>query len=40
MIWTLNIKKAAFGTLNDRFSYSLGATLGSIFGLYISIRFL
>lgn len=40
MIWTLNIKKAAFGTLNDRLSYSLGATLGSIFGLYISIRFL
>lgn len=40
MIWTLNVKKAVFGTLYDRISYALGATFGSVLGMYISIQFL
>jgi hypothetical protein len=36
MIWSHNIKKIAFGTLNDRILYSLGATVGSLAGLATS----
>lgn len=36
-IWSFNVKKVAFGTMKDRIIYSLGAGLGSIAGLYLSI---
>lgn len=36
MVWSFNIKKIAFGSMFDRIIYSIGATLGSLFGLYIS----
>jgi len=35
-IWSYNVKKIAFGTFWDRLTYSSGAALGSVFGLYIS----
>lgn len=35
-IWSFNIKKVAFGTNKDRVIYSLGATIGSLFGTYLS----
>ena len=34
-IWSFNVKKVAFGTMKDRFIYSLGASLGGITGLFI-----
>lgn len=34
MIWSWNIKKVAFGSFYDRIAYSLGATAGSMLGLY------
>ena len=36
LIWSFNVKKVAFGTLSDRIIYSLGATCGSLFGLWSS----
>jgi hypothetical protein len=36
MIWSYNIKKIVFGTFSERVIYSLGATVGSLLGLYTS----
>lgn len=36
MVWSYNIKKIVFGTLQDRIFYSLGAATGSLLGLYTS----
>jgi hypothetical protein len=36
MVWSWNIKKIAFGSIKDRIFYSLGATAGSMLGLYSS----
>lgn len=36
MIWSFNIKKIAFGSTKDRVIYAVGATLGSISGLWSS----
>jgi hypothetical protein len=35
-IWSHNVKKVAFGTELDKIIYSVGASLGSISGLFIS----
>lgn len=35
-IWSFNVKKVAFGTINDRIIYSLGACVGSGSGLLLS----
>jgi hypothetical protein len=35
-IWSWNVKKIAFGSTKDRIIYSLGAGLGSLFGLIVS----
>jgi hypothetical protein len=37
LIWSWNIKKIAFGSTRDRIVYSLGAGLGSLIGLVISV---
>lgn len=39
MVWSYNIKKIVFGTFSDRVFYSIGATIGSLFGLYTSSFF-
>jgi hypothetical protein len=39
MIWSFNIKKVAFGSMTDRICYSLGATMGSMTGLFIANLF-
>lgn len=39
MVWSYNIKKIVFGTFSDRVFYSVGATIGSLFGLYTSSFF-
>lgn len=36
MVWSFNIKKLAFGSKKDRVIYALGATLGSVMGLFTS----
>ncbi len=36
-IWSWNVKKVAFGTTKDRLLYSLGAGMGSLFGLVVSV---
>jgi hypothetical protein len=36
MIWSFNVKKVAFGTNSDRVVYALGATCGSLAGLFCS----
>lgn len=36
-IWSWNVKKIAFGSMSDRIYYSLGAGLGSLFGLVCSV---
>jgi hypothetical protein len=36
MVWSYNIKKIVFGTMIDRVLYSLGATVGSLLGLFTS----
>ncbi len=36
MVWSYNIKKIVFGTITDRVLYSLGATIGSLLGLFTS----
>jgi hypothetical protein len=38
IIWTFNVKKIAFGGVGDRVSYSTGAALGTLFGLFISVK--
>ena len=40
LIWGFNVKKIAFGTIEDRLIYSLGAGMGSCFGLVFSIYLL
>jgi len=35
-IWTLNVKKVAFGTWRDRIIYSTGAMLGTGLGYFLS----
>jgi hypothetical protein len=34
--WTYNVKSVAFGTLDDRITYALGASTGAIFGYLIA----
>lgn len=36
MIWSFNIKRIAFGSTKDRLAYAIGASLGSVVGLYFS----
>jgi len=36
LIWSFNVKKVAFGSISDRVVYALGATFGSIIGLWSS----
>jgi hypothetical protein len=36
-IWSWNVKKVAFGTLQDRLWYSFGASVGSLVGLMVSV---
>lgn len=35
-IWTLNVKRVAFGTNRDRFIYATGAMCGTYFGYFLS----
>jgi hypothetical protein len=35
-IWTHNVKKVAFGGELDKIIYAIGASLGSVSGLYLS----
>lgn len=35
-VWSGNVKKVALGTMQDRIKYSLGAAMGSLFGLMAS----
>jgi hypothetical protein len=39
LIWSWNVKKIAFGSLKDRLFYALGAGVGSLFGLIVSVIF-
>ena len=39
LIWSWNVKKIAFGSLKDRLFYALGAGLGSLIGLIVSVVF-
>ena len=32
-VWTLNVKKVAFGNMKDRIIYATGAALGGVCGL-------
>lgn len=34
-IWSFNVKKVAFGSINDRVIYSLGASIGGFTGLFV-----
>ncbi len=36
LIWTLNVKRAAFGSWGDRFTYAAGAMTGTGLGFLIS----
>lgn len=36
LIWTLNVKKVAFGNWVDRFTYAFGAMMGTGTGYYLS----
>lgn len=36
LVWSFNIKKLAFSSKTDRVIYALGATLGSVIGLFTS----
>ena len=38
MIWSCDVRKVVFGSMRDRLFYSLGATLGSLLGLYTSVH--
>lgn len=35
-VWCFNVGKVSTGTMKDKLIYSLGASLGSLSGLYIS----
>jgi hypothetical protein len=35
-LWSFNVKRIAFGTLQDRILYAFGAAIGSISGLLIA----
>lgn len=37
IVWAWNVKKIAFGTWYDRLFYALGAGIGSLCGLLLSI---
>lgn len=37
-VWTLNVKKVAFGSLADRLCYASGACLGTATGLLIAAQ--
>lgn len=37
MVWSYNVRRVVFGTLQDRIVYSLGATFGSVTGLFLSV---
>lgn len=39
IIWSWNVKKIAFGTLQDRLFYATGAGFGSLCGLIVSVLF-
>lgn len=39
-IWSWNVKKVAFGSMDDRIYYSLGAATGAYFGLLVSANLL
>lgn len=39
-IWTHNVKKISISTPGDRYSYALGAGLGSVSGLFLSSNIL
>lgn len=36
LVWSFNVKKIAFGTLKERITYSLGASIGAVSGLATS----
>ena len=36
LIWSFNVKRIAFGSISDRVVYALGASFGSVFGLWSS----
>jgi hypothetical protein len=36
IIWTLNVKKVAFGEWKDRIVYALGATVGTVTGFIVA----
>lgn len=36
-VWSWNVKKVAFGTIQDRIWYSFGAGIGSLVGLIVSV---
>lgn len=36
LVWTLNVKRVAFGGWGDRFIYATGAGLGTLVGYYLS----
>lgn len=36
IIWSFNIRKIVLGSTSERVFYSLGATIGSLLGTYIS----
>lgn len=43
LVWTLNVKKVAFGGWKDRFIYATGAGVGTLLGYYLSnyiVRFI
>ena len=35
-IWTMNVKKVAFGNHKDRIVYATGAMFGTTFGYFLS----
>jgi hypothetical protein len=36
IIWSWNVKKIAFGSINDRLTYAIGAAFGSLLGLILA----
>jgi len=38
LIWTLNVKKVAFGRWRDRFIYAFGAMTGTYLGFILSTK--
>lgn len=35
LTWSFNVKKIAFGAINDRLLYAFGAMLGSVLAFYL-----